>query len=148
LVGGTSIPDNSAVTVASGATLTLAGGGEMIGSLAGEGQVVLSYNLTAGNDNSNTEFSGVISSTNNSGIAKMGSGTLTLSGVNTYTGSTIANGGTLLVSGALNGTNGISVTSGAILGGTGSLFANNSTNGLTVASGGTLSPGMGTGTGL
>jgi autotransporter-associated beta strand protein len=99
LEGGSSIGDSSAVTVNSGATLTLNGGNETIGSLAGAGNVVLSYRLTAGGDNTNTTFSGVISSTNTSGIDKFGTGTLTLSGANTYTGSTTVSAGTLALSG-------------------------------------------------
>ncbi|WP_026600982.1 autotransporter-associated beta strand repeat-containing protein [Methylomonas sp. 11b] len=99
LEGGSSIGDSSAVTVDSGATLTLNGGNETIGSLAGAGNVVLSYRLTAGGDNTNTTFSGVISSTNTSGIDKFGTGTLTLSGANTYTGSTTVSAGTLALSG-------------------------------------------------
>ncbi|WP_372400702.1 Ig-like domain-containing protein (plasmid) [Azospirillum sp. HJ39] len=115
--GGSAIGDTSAVTVSSGATLSLTSGNETIGSLAGAGNVVLSYHLTAGGDNSSTTFSGVISSTNSSGLTKAGSGTLTLTGANSYTGSTSVSAGTLAVSG--NGTVGnnsaVTVASGATL---------------------------------
>ncbi|CAD6879055.1 hypothetical protein [Methylomonas albis] len=116
LTGGSSIGDSSAVTLDSGTTLTLNGGNETIGSLAGDGNVILSYRLTAGGDNSSTVFSGAISSTNTSGLTKTGSGTLTLTGSNIYTGSTSVLAGTLIadrVGGALADTTAVSVASGA-----------------------------------
>uniref|UniRef100_UPI00292FD718 beta strand repeat-containing protein n=1 Tax=Pedobacter nyackensis TaxID=475255 RepID=UPI00292FD718 len=115
--GGNSIGDNSLVDLASGATLTLSGGSETIGSLAGAGNVVLGYSLTTGNNNTGTTFSGVISSLNTSGITKNGSGTFTLSGANTYTGSTNINGGTLILNGglAIADASVVNVVSGAIL---------------------------------
>ncbi|MGZ8174976.1 DUF4347 domain-containing protein, partial [Methylobacter sp.] len=117
LQGGSSIGDSSAVMVGSGATLTLNGGNETIGSLAGAGNVVLSYKLTAGGDNTSTTFSGVISSTNTSGLTKTGTGTLTLSGSNTYTGSTTVSAGGLTVSGgsAIADSSAVTVASGATL---------------------------------
>jgi len=117
LEGGSSIGDSSAVTVDSGATLTLNGGNETIGSLAGAGNVVLSYKLTAGGDNTSTTFSGAISSTNTSGLTKTGSGTLTLSGSNTYTGTTTVSAGGLTLSGgsAIADSSAVTVASGATL---------------------------------
>ena len=56
--------------------------------------------LTVGGDNSSTEFSGVASRVG--GITKSGTGKQILSGANTYTGQTLINGGTLLVSGSLS----------------------------------------------
>ncbi|MBK1840759.1 DUF4347 domain-containing protein [Azospirillum sp. YIM B02556] len=97
--GGSAIGDTSAVTVAGNATLSLGSGTETIGSLAGAGNVVLSYRLTVGGDNTSTIFSGIISSTNASGLTKTGAGTLTLSGANTYTGSTTVSAGGLTLSG-------------------------------------------------
>jgi fibronectin-binding autotransporter adhesin len=77
----------SAVTVASGATLNLNGFNQTIGSLAGAGSVTLgSATLTTGNDNTSTTFSGTISGTG--GLSKVGGGVLTLSGANTYSGGT------------------------------------------------------------
>ncbi|KPF81967.1 hypothetical protein IP70_22515, partial [alpha proteobacterium AAP38] len=117
LSGGSSIGDNSAVTVDSGATLSLTGGGESIGSLAGAGAVSLSYNLTVGNA-SNTTFSGIISSTNTSGITKVGTGTLTLTGANTYTGATNVSAGGLTLNasgGTLSDSTAVTVASGATL---------------------------------
>ncbi|WP_270090706.1 autotransporter-associated beta strand repeat-containing protein [Sphingobacterium sp. SYP-B4668] len=114
--GGSSIGNTSAVTVASLATLTLSGGDETIGSLAGAGNVVLGYKLIIGGNNSSTTFNGVISGIGN-GIAKIGTGTFTLSGSNTYSGSTTVSAGTLALYGgtAINDASAVTVSSGATL---------------------------------
>ena len=84
----------SAFTVASGATLDLASLNQTIGSLAGAGSVTLgSATLTTNGDNTSTTFSGVISGSGS--LAKIGGGTLVLSGVNTYSGGTTLAAGTL-----------------------------------------------------
>lgn len=70
------------------------------------------------------------------GLIKDGAGKLTLTGTSTYTGVTAVSAGTLLVNGSLSGTSDVTVSSGALLGGTGSI-----TNGVSVLSGGSLSPG-------
>src|SRR5215470_7121525 len=86
----------SAFTVASGATLNLAGFDQTIGSLAGAGAVTLgSATLTTNGDGSDTTFSGTISGSGR--LVKVGEGTLTLSGNNSYTGGTLLNEGTLAV---------------------------------------------------
>jgi filamentous hemagglutinin family protein len=111
-VNGAAIADTSAVTVDSGSTFNLTGS-ETIGSLAGAGNVTLNANtLTAGGDNTSTSYSGVASGTG--GLIKAGTGTLTLSGVNTYTGATTINAGTVSVNGtALADTSAVAVASGA-----------------------------------
>jgi len=72
-------------------------------------------------------------------IVKVGTGTLTLTGSNTYTAGTIINAGTLLVNnttGSGTGTNYVIVNSGGTLGGTGTI------NGaVTNFGGGAISPG-------
>ena len=90
----TAFSPNSAFTVNS--TLDLNGFNNTIGSLSGTGFVlnsgVATATLTVGNDNTSTTFSGVLED----GIApdgplqltKIGAGTLTLTGNNTYTGGT------------------------------------------------------------
>ena len=72
-----------------------------IGSLAGAGEMQLfnDSNLDVGSNGLSTEFSGIIMSQSEaSWLRKSGSGTLTLSGTNTYGGGTIMRGGTLSVS--------------------------------------------------
>src|SRR5262245_3675592 len=86
----------SAFTVASGAILDLAGFDQTVGSLAGAGNVTLgSATLTTNGDGSDTTFSGTISGSG--GLVKVGEGTLTLWGNNSYTGGTLVNEGTLAV---------------------------------------------------
>jgi autotransporter-associated beta strand protein len=77
--------------------------------------------------------------TNGTSIVKSGTGTWTLSGANTYTGSTTVEAGTLDVTGSL--ASAVTVQSGATLTGTGTLG-----NGLTMNAGSTLSPGASPGT--
>jgi fibronectin-binding autotransporter adhesin len=71
------------------------------------------------------------------GLTKLGTGRLTLSGANAYTGPTMVSLGTLLVSGDSSAANGnATVLAGATLGGNGTLGA-----AVTVNLGGTLAPG-------
>jgi autotransporter-associated beta strand protein len=115
LSGGAAIANDSAVTVSTGAALNLAGS-ETIGSLAGAGTVTLGSNtLSAGDNNTSTTFSGVISGTG--ALTKAGSGTMTLSGSNTYTGATTVSAGTLTLSGgsAIADSSAVTVSAGATL---------------------------------
>ena len=69
---------------------------QSIGSLAGTGGSVqfASATLTVGNANTSTSYGGAMAGSNGS-ITKVGTGTLTLSGVLSYTGTTTVSGGTL-----------------------------------------------------
>ena len=87
----------SAYTVAPGAVLDLNSFNQTIGSLAGGGSVTLgSATVSTGNDNTSTNFSGDISGVGG-GLTKIGTGTFTLSGISTYSGTTNVAGGTLVV---------------------------------------------------
>jgi len=92
------------------------------------------------NQSADTTYSGIIE--NGSGefaLTKTGTGTLTLSGANTYTGATAVNNGTLQVNGSL--TSAVTISSGATLAGTGTITGN-----VGVPSGATLQPGSPDGT--
>jgi autotransporter-associated beta strand protein len=91
---------------------------DSIGSLAGSGHVNLgNKSLGAGENNTSTKFSGILSG-GDGGFTKFGTGTLNLSGANTYSGPTEVATGTLLVNGSQPGSP-VHVASGAILGGSG-----------------------------
>jgi len=85
-----------------------------IGSLEGDGLVFLGKaNLSVGSNNLSTRFSGLIEE-NSAGavgaLTKIGSGSLTLTGANTYSGGTTIEGGRLLV----NNTTGSATGSGPV----------------------------------
>jgi len=93
-----------AVTQNSGGVLTTASLATSFGSLAGTGSVVLDISgLSVGSDNTSTSFIGVLSG--QGGLTKQGTGTFTLSGVNSYAGVTNVTAGTLALAsgGALAG---------------------------------------------
>jgi autotransporter-associated beta strand protein len=108
------------------ATYTLA-----VGSMGGIARISLSNStLIAGNDNTSTTYSGAIRGGGQ--LIKVGSGILTITGSNTYTGPTSINQGELVINGSL--ANPTTVNSRGILGGAGSLGS------VTVNSGGHLAP--------
>ncbi|NCW74658.1 MAG: hypothetical protein EBW06_08775, partial [Gammaproteobacteria bacterium] len=98
------LSDSTAVTVASGATYDF-DATDTVGSIAGAGTINIasSQTLSAGNDNSDTEFSGVLEGAG--AFTKVGSGSLTLTGDNTSTGTYTISAGTLVLNDA-DGTTG------------------------------------------
>ena len=115
--------------------------GMTAGSIEGAGNYFLgSKTLTVGSNNLSTEVSGTIADGGSSGgtggsLVKVGTGTLTLSGVNTYTGTTTVNTGALIVNGSIASSSLTTVNSGAALNGSGTVGST------VVNSGGFLIPG-------
>ena len=118
---GSAISDSGVVTLgnATGAILHVAAS-ETIGTLSGGGSnggdisIAASQALTV-NQTSTGTFAGVISGSG--GLTKNGTGTLTLSAANTYTGATTVNAGTLqaAATGALANSTVINVNGGSFL---------------------------------
>ena len=73
------------------------------------------------------------------GLAKTGTGEVTLAGANTYTGATTVSAGKLIVNGSIASSSSLTVNAGGTLGGSGTV-------GTTAIAGGTLAPGNSIGT--
>ncbi|MGZ8325654.1 MAG: autotransporter-associated beta strand repeat-containing protein [Rhodoplanes sp.] len=105
----------------------LLSGGTTVGSLEGSGNFFLgSKTITVGGNNLSTEVSGNIHDGGaccgtGGAIVKEGTGTLTLSGINTYTGPTTVDAGALVVNGSIATSSGLTVDAGALVGGVGIL---------------------------
>ena len=105
LANASALQNSTLVTAAGGGDLvfdsSVAGGVFTLGGLAGDGDIALQDNatdpdlvvLTIGNNNADTTYAGVLSGPG--GITKIGTGVLTLSGQNTFTGPIDIGGGTL-----------------------------------------------------
>jgi autotransporter-associated beta strand protein len=122
------LPVGTAVTLSGGGTVNLGGYSQTIGSLAsaaGVGTITNIGALTLGGAagspvNQTASYGGTL--TGNGGVVMNGLGTQTFGGANTYTGGTTINAGGLLINGALASTaNTVTVASGALLGGSGSI---------------------------
>ena len=122
---------NAAVALANGfgAELNIANN-VSIGSLTGGGRVYLTVGktLTVGGDNTSpAAYAGVISQTGTPGagaLTKVGTGTLALGGVNTYTGLTTVTSGTLQVNGSLATASQVNVGTAGTLAGSGTIKGN------------------------
>jgi autotransporter-associated beta strand protein len=124
--------DNASVTINSPGVLELGMSGagmlqETIGSIEGSGDVRLDEGwLRVGANNRSTTFAGTIGgrfeSTTHLSLEKIGTGTLTLTGVHTYEGITSLREGTLLVNGSIGTGLGTQMrVYGGTLGGTGTI---------------------------
>jgi autotransporter-associated beta strand protein len=118
------VSDSGHLTITGGITETGAADNKNL-TFGGAGRITVTGNITA-----------------NAGdmlVTKTGTGTVSLSGTNTWTGGTTINGGTLLVNnlgGSGLGTGSVTVNSGGTIGGNGSF-----TGGLTLNAGGKIAPG-------
>ncbi|MCI0684277.1 MAG: autotransporter-associated beta strand repeat-containing protein [Gemmataceae bacterium] len=133
------IADTAVLTINSSGLFNLVQSSETVAALEGSGAVVFGVNvvstLTVGDD-SDRVFSGVISSgsATEDEFVKVGTGTLWLSGTNTFLGSTFVDLGTLSVTGSLAAD--VTVNSGGTLAGDGAV------GGALTVSGGTVAPGL------
>ncbi|WP_436216493.1 beta strand repeat-containing protein, partial [Bradyrhizobium sp. LjRoot220] len=116
-------------TIQTGATLQLGAGGTT-GSILGD---VANSGTLAFNRSNAVQFDGVISGTG--ALRKDGAGALNLTAINTYTGNTTVNAGTLAVNGSIASSALTTVNAGATLGGNGTV------GNTTINTGGTLAPG-------
>jgi autotransporter-associated beta strand protein len=133
-VGKGNVIIGNANNTASTTTLDLNGFNETINGLSSAGTVTMGFvqnggavpsTLTIGDYDQTSVFAGVIqdgaAGVGGVGITKIGSGILTLSGTNTYTGETNVNAGTLAITGAgagLSATGVVNVNSSATAAGT------------------------------
>ena len=128
---------NAQFITSAGSTFDMSGltaAGMTAGSIAGGGNYILgAKNLAVGSNGLSTSVSGVISGVGGS-LTKVGGGALTLSGINTYTGATDVNAGTLVVDGSIATSALTTVNPGGTLAGSGTV-------GNTAIAGGTLAPG-------
>ena len=136
LGGGTiASADGNARTFANAVAVT---GDVAIGDSTGTGAVTFTGNVDLGGGTRTlttvvaTTMSGTIS---NGGLTKLGAGSLTLSGANSYSGGTTVSAGSLVVNGSL-ANSAVTVGNGATLGGSGTIGSS-----VTVQSGGTIAPG-------
>ncbi|HKX62414.1 MAG TPA: autotransporter-associated beta strand repeat-containing protein, partial [Verrucomicrobiae bacterium] len=95
------IADTAAVSIDKSGILEMGGFTEMVGSIEGFGEISIgaSGSLIVGANHLSRTFAGVISGGGT--LHKIGSGTLTMTGTNSYTGPTILSEGTLRVDGSV-----------------------------------------------
>ncbi len=127
------IANNADITLANPARLELGGYYDRVDAVTGNGAITLgSGHLIAGHSGSSFTFGGVVSGTGY--LWKVGGGTWTLTGNNTYLGTTYIETGTLVVNGWQPASD-VEIGNACILGGIGTV-------GRITSTGGMLSPGV------
>ena len=117
-------------------SIVLAANPVTVGSIEGGGTYLLGANqLTTGTNDLSTTVSGQIFGLLGGSLVKTGSGLLTLSGLNAYTGTTTVNDGSLIVNGSIAASSLTTVNDGATLGGNGVVGTT------LINAGGALAPG-------
>ncbi|MCU0780100.1 MAG: autotransporter-associated beta strand repeat-containing protein, partial [Akkermansiaceae bacterium] len=143
LAGNNVIEGNITMTSGGGSTAVEVLGGSLTLNGGITANVADRFLLLGGVAGANGTVNGTISNgTNPVGVQKLGENTWTLTGSNSYTGTTTVNGGTLLVQGDQStATGNVTVNAGATLGGTGVL------GGTVIANAGSIvAPGTSVGT--
>lgn len=131
-------PDTYLMVGTNGSSEVSVGHTFTFGALSGSGSISGRNSLIVGALNTNTLYSGTITSGSGQ-LTKRGTGNLTLSGANNYTGITTVQGGQLILTnttGSATGTGTILVSTGATLSGTGTASGT-----VQVNSGATISAG-------
>jgi autotransporter-associated beta strand protein len=140
---------NSNIVISAGAYLDFHDSSQTINGLSGAGAVVNSFvshtdTFTIGANNGGGNFTGTISSGSTLNLVKIGTGTETLGGINTFAGSTTVSGGILTIAtGGSIASPTVTTALGATLNVNGSLA-----NTATVFANGTVNFGANTGTGI
>lgn len=118
--GGSALSDTNNVIISSNTTFELLSN-ETVANVEAGGFTTLNNNtLSVGGTNASASYNGVISGGASSGLTKNGTGTLTLTGDNTFSGTATVNGGTLNLAAtgsaqALGGVSSIDINGGTLL---------------------------------
>jgi autotransporter-associated beta strand protein len=126
-----------------GTTFDFGAGTISFGSLSGSGLIEGNssgiHTMSVGALNTDSTFSGIIKDTAGTvGLTKVGSGTLTLTGANSYTAGTAVNAGSLVISTVSAANGNYTVANGATFGVTNVSSGSAAANNLSVAGGSTL----------